>query len=58
MEPKLPAAWRIAKIDDLFDSWGGHTPSKANSSYWGDGVPWISSREVKAPRLKEVRSFQ
>ncbi|MGH7869946.1 MAG: restriction endonuclease subunit S [Candidatus Dormibacteraceae bacterium] len=43
----LPLNWRIAKIGDLFESWGGHTPSKTNSAYWGDGIPWISSKEVK-----------
>ena len=50
-EPKLPALWRSAKIGDLFDSWGGLTPSKANKSYWGNGMPWVSSKEVKTPRL-------
>jgi type I restriction enzyme S subunit len=48
----LPSGWRSAKIGDLFDSWGGHTPSKADASYWGDGIPWVSSKEVKTPRLK------
>jgi type I restriction enzyme S subunit len=46
------AGWHLAKIGDLFDSWGGHTPSKANRSYWGDGLPWISSKEVKSTRLR------
>lgn len=49
---QLPSGWRQAKIGDLFDSWGGHTPSKADSSYWGDGLPWVSSKEVKAARLR------
>ena len=48
----IPTGWRLAKIGELFESWGGHTPSKANLSYWGPGVPWISSKEVKAIRLK------
>jgi type I restriction enzyme, S subunit len=47
----LPVGWRVAKIGDLFDSWGGHTPSKSNRTYWGEGLPWVSSRDVKAPRL-------
>jgi type I restriction enzyme S subunit len=47
----VPPGWQLARIGDLFDSWGGHTPSKANSGYWGDGIPWASSRDIKAPRL-------
>lgn len=43
--------WPVAKIGDLFDSWGGHTPSKAITAYWGDGLPWVSSRDVKSARL-------
>jgi type I restriction enzyme S subunit len=47
-----PTGWRLAKIGELFESWGGLTPSKANPTYWGPGLPWISSKEVKATRLK------
>ncbi len=48
---EVPVGWRLAKIGELFESWGGHTPSKANRSYWGPGLPWISSKEVKGARL-------
>jgi len=47
----LPRGWRLAKIGDLFESWGGMTPSKANTAFWGDGIPWVSSKDVKSPRL-------
>lgn len=47
----LPEGWELTTIGERFDSWGGHTPSKANSGYWGDGLPWVSSREVKATRI-------
>lgn len=52
--PSVPSGWRLAKIDDLFKSWGGHTPAKANSAYWGDGLPWVSSRDVKQDRLNST----
>src|SRR5271157_2859576 len=51
-ELDLPTGWRLAKIKDLYDSWGGITPSKANPAYWGPGVPWLSSKEVKGERLE------
>jgi len=51
----LPNGWQVGKIGDLFDSWGGHTPSKANAAYWGPGLPWVSSQDVKTPRLTNSR---
>jgi type I restriction enzyme, S subunit len=47
----IPSGWRIDKIGKMFDSWGGHTPSKANASFWGPGLPWVSSQDVKNVRL-------
>jgi len=41
----------VAKIKDVFVSWGGLTTSKANADYWGPGIPWVSSKEVKSDRL-------
>jgi type I restriction enzyme S subunit len=47
----VPKSWRIEKIGDIYDSWGGLTPSKANSKYWGEGVAWVSSKDVKSRRI-------
>lgn len=47
----LPTGWRLARIGDAFDVWGGHTPSKANPAYWGEGLPWFSSQDIKTRRL-------
>jgi len=47
----LPTTWKVGRIGDLFESWGGHTPSKSNPRYWGGDVPWVSSKDVKAARL-------
>lgn len=46
-----PDGWEIVRLGDRFDSWGGLTPSKANPGYWGDGLPWVSSKEVKGDRV-------
>ena len=46
-----PDGWEIVRLGDRFDSWGGLTPSKANLGYWGDGLPWVSSREIKGDRV-------
>jgi type I restriction enzyme S subunit len=47
----LAAGWKLARIGDVFEFWGGHTPSKSNAAYWGEGLPWFSSQDVKTQRL-------
>lgn len=47
----LPPRWTSAPIGTLFDSWGGHTPSKGIRRYWAPGVPWVSSKDIKSDRL-------
>lgn len=44
---ELPEGWALVRICELYDSWGGATPSRSNSHYWGPGVPWITSRELR-----------
>ena len=51
VDDALPPGWRVDKIGRLFDSWGGHTPSKSNASFWGPGLPWVSSQDIKSARL-------
>ncbi len=48
----LPESWVSARVSDLFDCWGGMTPSTSNRAYWGGKTAWISSKDVKAPRLQ------
>jgi type I restriction enzyme S subunit len=50
----VPEEWGTAKIAELFESWGGMTPSKANAAFWGDGVPWASSQDIKSARLSRT----
>lgn len=43
------------RLDQLGRWVGGMTPSMRNPSYWQGGtVPWISSGDVKLPRLKDT----
>jgi type I restriction enzyme S subunit len=56
-EGPLPEGWALARIGDYFDSWGGATPSTSNRAYWGGDIPWISSKDVKQPRLSKGTEF-
>ncbi|HET9034224.1 MAG TPA: restriction endonuclease subunit S [Dokdonella sp.] len=46
------------RLDQLGRWVGGMTPSMRNPSYWHGGtVPWISSGDVKFPRLKSTSQY-
>lgn len=46
----LPRGWsesaRHAKLGDLVDFVQGKTPSTTELSYWGDGFPWVSPKDM------------
>ena len=43
----LPAGWAWSSLRLLGDSYGGGTPSKANSHYWSGVIPWVSPKDMK-----------
>ena len=48
----LPEGWSWARLGQIVATCGGKTPSKANKVFWeGGGVPWITSKDMKAPEL-------
>lgn len=49
MSDELPEGWARARIGDVFDCWGGMTPSTSEAKFWGGSMPWISSKDVKGP---------
>ncbi len=45
----------VVPISDLGKWSGGKTPSMANKKYWENGtIPWISSKDMKAPILQNT----
>jgi type I restriction enzyme, S subunit len=48
---ELPKGWEWVRLND-FGIWkSGSTPSRTNSSYYGGGIPWVKSGEVKQGRI-------
>jgi type I restriction enzyme S subunit len=45
----LPPGWAWTTPSVMCESWGGATPSTNNTGYWGQGIPWVSSKDVKGP---------
>ena len=49
---EIPEGWSWARLGQIVATCGGKTPSKANKVFWeGGGVPWITSKDMKAPEL-------
>jgi type I restriction enzyme, S subunit len=53
--PTLPEGWIWSSVGDLFEVTTGSTPSRAEPSYWGGTIPWVSSGEVASCRIKKTR---
>ncbi len=44
---ELPSGWEWCRFGELGYDLGGGTPSKANASYWGGDIPWVSPKDMK-----------
>jgi type I restriction enzyme S subunit len=51
----LPKGWAWTKIGNLYDIFGGGTPSTKVVEYWEGTVPWITSADILGPRLIRPR---
>ena len=52
--PDLPEGWIWASLEQLFEVYGGATPSRKEKGYWGGKIPWVSSGEVAFCRIAET----
>ncbi|MBY6109971.1 restriction endonuclease subunit S [Halomonas sp. DP1Y21-3] len=52
--PELPEEWVWASFEQLFDVYGGATPSRKDSKNWNGDIPWVSSGEVAFCRIKDT----
>jgi type I restriction enzyme S subunit len=51
----LPPAWRNVTIGSIGTVHIGSTPSRRELAYWGGGIPWVSSGEVRFHRIDITR---
>jgi type I restriction enzyme S subunit len=52
---ELPESWKNTQIGYIFDVHVGATPSRAEESFWGGEVSWVSSSEVAFCRIKSTK---
>lgn len=46
-----PKRLRSARLGEVATIHSGSTPSKEKSEYWGDGMPWVSPKDMKSHRI-------
>lgn len=50
----LPNGWTDTTLGAVSRSFAGGTPSRSNPAYYGPGIPWLKSGEVRAGRIFTV----
>lgn len=50
----LLVGWRNVRFGDVSRSFAGGTPSRSNPAFYGPGIPWLKSGEVRAGRISAV----
>ncbi|MDO9616221.1 MAG: restriction endonuclease subunit S [Pseudomonas sp.] len=50
-----PKGWCVCKVSNIAEVKLGSTPSRAESSYWGGDIPWVSSGEVAGTIIESTR---
>jgi type I restriction enzyme S subunit len=51
---ELPKGWKWVRLGAIGTWKSGSTPSRSNRSFYGGGIPWVKSGEVKQGRIKST----
>jgi type I restriction enzyme S subunit len=54
MTKSLPHGWTLCRVEDIFATFGGGTPSRSNPSFWNGTIPWFSSGDIKSHVANEA----
>lgn len=50
----LPESWGISTLAQVCTMHSGGTPPKTDSSLWQGPIPWVSGKDLKTSRLRDV----
>ena len=54
----IPQGWEVKRVDEIFQTVLGGTPSRAKPEFWDGGtVPWINSGKVNDLRITNATEF-
>jgi len=43
---RIPGEWEISRVDEIFNSYGGTTPSTSKDEYWNGDILWVTPSDV------------
>ena len=50
---KIPAGWKVGRLDEIGEIVGGGTPSKSKAEYYCDkGIPWVTPKDLSITHAK------
>lgn len=50
----IPADWEVVRLADRCLTYSGGTPSTSRADFYGGDIPWITSGDLNAGRIREV----
>lgn len=50
----MPPGWGSVPLAELCTILSGGTPAKSEPAYWQGDIPWVSGKDMKAPRLRDA----
>ena len=51
---RVPEHWKLRELKTFTSFCGGGTPSRDNPNYWGGDIPWVSPKDMKSERIRDV----
>jgi type I restriction enzyme S subunit len=51
---EMPEDWEVCKLNEVAELYSGGTPSKQRPELWRGTIPWVSTKDLKKPRLFDV----
>lgn len=52
---EVPESWEVAELGEVCNFLSGGTPAKMRHDYWQGRIPWVSPKDMKTTRLREVK---
>ncbi|WP_262364691.1 restriction endonuclease subunit S [Aeromonas sobria] len=54
---ELQKGWEWCRLSELGVFFGGKTPSKMKSDYWGGDIPWVTPKDMKVDYIIESEDY-
>lgn len=53
----LPEGWQVVRLDEIYQTSSGGTPSRKCTQYYGGNIPWVKTKELLDGPIFEPEEF-